>query len=82
MRTSQISNNFIYEKKLIFEAIIKSIEINNKDNLLNFDLFSKIQFIKKDFAEAYFKNMTITDILILSQEQFVAKLLEDYNKFL
>jgi endopeptidase La len=82
MRTSQISNNFLYEKKIIFESIIKSIETNNKDNLINCDLFLKIQYIKKDFAEAYFKNMTITDILILSQKQFIAKLFEDHNKFL
>ena len=82
MRTSQISNNFLYEKKVIFESIIKSIESNNEYNLISEDIFIKIQFIKKDFAEAYFKNMTITDVLIMTQEQFINKLCEDYNKFL
>ena len=82
MRTSQISNNFLYEKKLIFESIIKSIELNNNQNLLNVVLYDKIKFIKQDFAQAYLKNMTIIDILILSQEQFINKLFEDYNKFI
>ncbi len=82
MRTSQISNNFLYEKKVIFETIIKSIENNNEDYLISEDIFTKIQFIKKDFAESYFKNMTITDVLIMTQDQFINKLCEDYNKFL
>ena len=82
MRTSQISNVFLYEKKIIFESIIKSIGINNKDNFVSEDIFIKIKFIKKDFAESYFKNMTMTDVLIMSQEQFINKLIDDYKKFL
>ena len=81
MRTSQISNNFLYEKKLVFESIIKSIETNNENNTVSMDIYEKIKFIKKDFAEAYFKNMTIIDILILTKEQFINKLCDDYNKF-
>ena len=82
MRTSQISNVFLYEKKVILESIIKSIGTNNKDNFVSEDIFIKIKFIKKDFAESYFKNMTMTDVLIMSQEQFINKLIDDYKIFL
>lgn len=81
MRTSQISNNFLYEKKLIFESIIKSIITKNEEKIVSNHIYEKVQFINKDFAEAYFKNMTVTDILILTEEQFINKLFEDYNKF-
>ena len=82
MRTSQISNNFLYNKKIIFESIIKSIETNNKEKLVPESIFLKVHFIQKDFSKAYFKNMTITDVLIINEEQFINKLVDDYNKFL
>ena len=81
IRTSQITNNFLYEKKYKFEQIIKSIKTNNKNKIINQNTYNKIKYIKSDFAELYFKNMTITDILIISEEQFIEKIIEDYEKF-
>jgi endopeptidase La len=71
MRTSQITNNFLHKKKENFKTIINSNELNDK-----------VHHVNKDFSIMYLKNMSIIDILILSEKQFVEKLNEDYNKFL
>jgi len=65
IKTSQICNLFIYEKKNKLEKII-----------------TKIKNIDPSFSEIYFKNMSIYDILTLSEEQFSIKLTEDYYKFI
>jgi endopeptidase La len=65
IKTSQICNSFIYEKKNKLEKII-----------------TKIKNIDSSFSEIYFKNMSIYDILTLSEEQFSIKLTEDYYKFI
>jgi endopeptidase La len=81
IRTSQIGNLYIYEKKKTFETIINLInKPNNK--ILTDETYNKLQTIDKDFSEIYYKNMTFVDILILTTEQFVEKLFDDYNKFL
>lgn len=81
IRTSQISNQYLYNKKLLFEKIIFSIDSDNQDNLINKDNFNKLKKINRDFADIYLKNMTITEIIILSQEQFIDKIYDDFNKF-
>jgi hypothetical protein len=93
MRTSQISNSFLYNKKIRFEEFVNHISTNtsnlilnnsviDKNFILDIELYNKLQRINKDFADIYLKNMTITEILILNDVQFVNKLLEDYNKFI
>jgi endopeptidase La len=81
MRTSQIANNYLYKKKIIFGDIVNSITINNINKFVEKSLFYKIQDIDSKFAESYYKNMTIVDILLLNKEQFIDKLIEDYNRF-
>lgn len=78
MRTSQISNFFLYDKKIRFEKIIK----NESSDNLNKKIINKIKEIDTNFSDVYLKNMTITDILILEDEEFINKLYEDYYKFL
>lgn len=82
MRTSQIANNFLYKKKLSFEKIIKALKNNNIDNYLKKNISANLKDINIDFAESYYKNMTIIDIFIITIEQFINNLLEDYNKFI
>jgi endopeptidase La len=80
MRTSQIGNNYLYKKKQLFEAIIKSMNNNNiaKDEYS----YDNLKRVDNTFANIYFKNLTIVDILILNKENFIDKLIEDYNKFI
>jgi endopeptidase La len=65
IKTSQICNSYIYEKKNKLEQLIKQIK--------NVDY---------SFSEIYFKNMSVYDIITLSEEQFNIKLTEDYYKFI
>ncbi len=65
IKTSQICNSCIYEKKNKLEQLIKQIK--------NVDY---------SFSEIYFKNMSIYEIITLSEEQFNIKLIEDYYKFI
>lgn len=83
IRTSQISNNFLYKKKILFENIVNliSTEFNNKC-IISKENFKKIQHINKDFADIYLKNMTIIEILIINEEQFINNMIEDYYKFI
>ena len=82
IRTAQISNIYLYNKKILFEKIIGLIDTKTNDKkTINKDELYKIQKVNKDFADVYLKNMTITEILILSKEQFINKLSEDYIKF-
>ena len=94
IRTSQIGNTMLYNKKLKFEKMINLIEIqpiskniDNKSNefLLEYNItkenYNKLLKINKEFADIYLKNMTITEILIINEIQFINKLYEDYNKF-
>ena len=71
IRTSQISNCFIYNKKQKIEELIKNI--NNSE---------KLKFINDDFLNIYMKNITITELLIFNEENFINQLREDYNRFL
>jgi len=82
MRTSQIANNFLYNKKLSFEKIIKALKNNNIDDFVKNNVFVNLKDISIDFAESYYKNMTIIDIFIITVEQFINNLIEDYNKFI
>ena len=82
IRTSQISNIFLYNKKNNFEKIINSIDLkSNEENLISKDNLNKLQKINKDFADVYLKNLTITEILILSNDEFVDKIYDDYLQF-
>ena len=63
IRTSQICNNFIYQKKKAIETYITKSGINDK------------------FAKYYLRNTCITDILIMTDEEFCKKLEEEYIKY-
>ena len=82
VRTSQISNNYIFNKKLEFEKVIDCIN-NSYDNKyeISYNQYHTLQKINKDFSDIYLKNMTVTEILIISKDEFINKLFEDYNKF-
>ena len=83
IRTSQISNNFLYKKKSLFENIVNLIgnDYNNKC-IISKDNFKKIQCINKDFADIYLKNMTIIEIFIINEDQFIDLMINDYYKFI
>ncbi len=90
IRTSQITNPFIFNKKNKLEKIIDLI--NNPNNLTNNNIsndsillpkddISKLLKVNKEFAEIYIKNMTVNEIILLDEHQFILKLYEDFNKF-
>ena len=82
IRTSQISNGVLYNKKLLFEKIINMSENKNFDKeIITKESFNKLQKINKEFSDVYLKNMTITEIVILSNDEFVDKLFSDYLTF-
>ena len=82
IRTAQISNSFLYNKKLLFEKIINLIESKNFDKtLINKESFNKLQKVNKEFADVYLKNLTIIEILIQSNKEFLDNLYNDYLLF-
>jgi len=83
IRTSQISNVHLFDKKTTFEKIINLIETLDKKNdlILSKENNSKLSKINKLFADVYLKNMTIVEILIYSNDDFVEKLYSDYLLF-
>ena len=85
MRTSQISNHFLYKKKNDFENLISLIDSPKKsyEQLgITYDEYKKIINVDKDFADIYLKNMTIIEIIIYDVHNFVINLHQDYYKFL
>lgn len=82
MRTSQISHSFLHEKKQVFELVLNALETSNSNNIISQQEYLKISHVEKDFANSYYKNMTLSDILILNKSQFIKRMEEDYNKFL
>jgi endopeptidase La len=82
IRTSQISNGILYNKKMVFEKIIGYSDSKNFDkDIISKDSFNKLQKINRDFSDVYLKNMTVTEILILSNDEFSEKLHNDYLLF-
>ena len=82
IRTSQISNNFLYKKKSLFEKIVNLIGSEYNNSICSKENYKKIQNINKDFADIYLKNMTIIEIFIMNQEQFIDLMVSDYYKFI
>jgi endopeptidase La len=99
IRTSQISNNILYNKKTNFEKIINGFDkyninpdtVSNTNIVTNLNLLerlgitkdnlNKLNKVNKEFADVYLKNLTITEILILSNNDFIDKLYTDYVQF-
>ena len=81
IRTSQISNEYIYDKKISFEKIINLIDNPTEANKLSKENMNKLSKINKEFADVYLKNLTVTEILIYSVENFIEKLYEDFLTF-
>lgn len=83
IRTSQISNEYLYDKKILFEKIINLIETStNPNNIpMSKENWNKLLKINYSFADIYFKNLTVTEILIYSIDDFIEKLYEDYIIF-
>ena len=83
IRTSQISNNYLYEKKILFEKICGLISDSSEydESILSKDSMTKLQKINKDFADVYLKNLTVSEIIVLSNNDFVDKLFVDFMYF-
>lgn len=82
IRTAEITNNFLYLKKTRLEEIINCIGIDYSESYcITREYFAKLQKISKEFGYIYLKNMTISEILIYRDDEFITKLYEDYNKF-
>ena len=84
IRTSQISNIYIFNKKIIFENIINKINIEQKFNTnLNItkENFNRLLNIDKNFVDIYIKNLTIIEIIMLTSNEFIENLYDDYNKY-
>ena len=74
IRTSQISNDYLFTKrKNLFDYINKNS--NNKSNRV----FTKMSAIPMIFKETYVKNMSIGDLLSLDGLNFANILLQDYD---
>jgi len=84
IRTSQISNMFLFNKKTRFEELINYLKSpsNNIKLELSKENLNKLEKINFDFADIYLKNMTITELIIINDEEFIEKLYEDYIKFI
>lgn len=64
IRTSQLCNNFIYQKRKELEQfIISKKEINDK------------------FIRSYMRNISVCDIITLSNDDFNANIMEDYKLY-
>ena len=83
IRTSQISNEYIYNKKITFEQIINLIDIPTKNNNITLLKENKLKLskINKLFADVYLKNLTVIEILINSNDDFVETLYNDFVLF-
>ena len=66
IRTSQISNTFIYNKKRKFQAIIEN----------------EITGIVYKFADIYLKNISIGELLSYDDASFKTALMASYNKYI
>lgn len=80
VRTSQISNPFLFNKKNRFEELINNSKLEK--STLSKENLNILKKVNKEFADIYLKNMTIIEILILNENQFINILYEDYNKFI
>lgn len=67
VRTSQIYNEFIYNRKKKIQSAIKTVVSGN----LNYE----------KFADIYFKNITYVEILCFTSHGYVNKLKDDYEKY-
>lgn len=83
IRMSQISNEYLYNKKISFENIINSIESLDHTNKFSIkkENINNLCKINKLFADIYLKNLTVIEILIYSPDNFVEKLYDDYLTF-
>jgi len=83
IRTSQISNEYLYNKKVNFEKIINLIDTQNKNIGITISKENtlKLSKINKSFADVYLKNLTIVEILIYSNDDFIEMLYKDYILF-
>lgn len=67
IRTSQISNTYLYMQKIAFDSVVKSLVITNQ--------------IDEKFGSVYVKNMTIGELAILTPAQFESQITNDYLQF-
>ncbi len=64
MRTSELCNKYLFDKKTEINEIIK-----NKDS------------INSDFAKSYIRHAPLCDIIVMTPQKFVDKILVDYNLY-
>jgi hypothetical protein len=67
---------------MVFEKIIGYSNSKNFDKeIITKESFNKLQKINRDFADVYLKNMTVVEILIMSNNEFAEKIHDDYLLF-
>ena len=64
IRTSQLCNNFIYQKKKDLEVVI----LSKKE-------------IHEKFVKSYLRNISVCDVLTLSNDEFIDKMKEEYKLY-
>jgi len=77
LRTSQICNSYLFEKKILFEKIIKF----EYDEYLDDYLLKKLKRIDSEFSDIYLKNINLVNLLSFNETLFIENLYEDFNKF-
>ena len=76
IRTSQLSNKVLYERKKNLLELIKDQEkVNNQKNLR---VIKRMNAIPMAFKQTYIKNMTVGDLLACEGMSFVNNLVSDY----
>jgi ATP-dependent Lon protease len=69
MRTAELSNRNLFCKKKKIEEIIFDINTNTNTN------------INIDFAKSYIRNASICEIIAMTEQEYVNKLIENYNLY-
>jgi endopeptidase La len=77
LRTSQICNSYLFEKKTLFEKIIKF----EHNKYLDDYLLKKLKRIDSEFSDIYLKNINLVNLLSFNDTLFIESLYEDFNKF-
>ena len=75
IRTSQLCSQFIHNKKKLLVDATNGIK--SKNNKLK----TRLNVIPSTFKDAYIKNMTLGELLVLTTGDFITKLINDYELY-
>ena len=77
IRTSQICNKYIYDKKKYFSKLCYDYQSVKKK--IDSKLFNKFNIIPDEFKDLFLKYSSVGNLLSWSDSTFIEDMLEDYN---